>query len=197
VRKPGTARRSKGKTGRSLCELAAKMGYREQFPLPGPWKEIFNESAALTLPTTYVLRASNGLKRVTGPAERGAPCTPILHREKYSHPDGLGVFAPIEWHAAGGGPRRWLPLYSSRPGVSSGTGIPQHDPSVQDARLRGPHRWIEINAGDAKELAHPDGEIVRAGHRRGSVNVPAKVTPDIMRGVMFIAFHFAECPANR
>ncbi|MDD2473239.1 MAG: molybdopterin dinucleotide binding domain-containing protein, partial [Methanoculleus sp.] len=28
------------------------------------------------------------------------------------------------------------------------------------------------------------------------VDVPAKVTPDIMKGVMFMPFHYRECAAN-
>ena len=31
---------------------------------------------------------------------------------------------------------------------------------------------------------------------RGQVEVPARVTKDIMKGVMFMPFHFAECAAN-
>jgi formate dehydrogenase major subunit len=59
-----------------------------------------------------------------------------------------------------------------------------------------PTGWIEINPEDAKALGIKDKEIVRAISRRGSVEVPAKVTKDIMKGVMFMPFHFKECAAN-
>jgi formate dehydrogenase major subunit len=59
-----------------------------------------------------------------------------------------------------------------------------------------PTGWIEINTEDAKALGIKNGEIVRAVTRRGSVEVPAKVTDDIMKGVMFMPFHFHECAAN-
>ncbi len=38
--------------------------------------------------------------------------------------------------------------------------------------------------------------MIKAKTRRGEVQVPARVTPDIMKGVMFMPFHFAECAAN-
>ncbi|MDD1706719.1 MAG: formate dehydrogenase subunit alpha, partial [Methanoregulaceae archaeon] len=56
--------------------------------------------------------------------------------------------------------------------------------------------WIEINPEDAKELEISDKEMVRAMTRRGQVNVPARVTKNIMKGVMFMPFHYAECAAN-
>ena len=54
-----------------------------------------------------------------------------------------------------------------------------------------------INPEDADDLGIKDDEVVRASTRRGSVEIPAKVTPDIVKGVMFIPFHYKEHPANR
>ena len=56
--------------------------------------------------------------------------------------------------------------------------------------------WIEINADEAKEMGIRDKEMVRAVTRRGEVQVPARVTPRIKRGVVFMPFHFVECAAN-
>ena len=60
-----------------------------------------------------------------------------------------------------------------------------------------PIGWIEINAEDAEALGIQDTEVVRASTRRGSVDIPAKVTDDIVKGVIFIPFHYKEHPANR
>jgi formate dehydrogenase major subunit len=59
-----------------------------------------------------------------------------------------------------------------------------------------PTGWIEVNPEDAKALNIKDKEMVKAITRRGQVNVPAKVTPDIMKGVTFMPFHYKECAAN-
>jgi len=37
---------------------------------------------------------------------------------------------------------------------------------------------------------------VRAVTRRGQVEVPARVTKDIKKGVTFMPFHYKECAAN-
>lgn len=180
-----------------LCELAAKMGYAEQFPYQN-MEEIFNEIAALT-PSYHGM----SYERLERPEALHWPCptaehpgTPILHREKFSHPDGLGVFAPIEWQPPAEVPDAEYPyiLTTGRILWHWHTGSMTRRSRTLDSEV--PTGWIEINAGDAKELGIQNGEIVRAVTRRGSVNVPAKVTPDIMRGVMFMPFHFAECPAN-
>ncbi len=60
-----------------------------------------------------------------------------------------------------------------------------------------PTGWIEINVDDARELGIEDKELIKAITRRGEVEVPAKVTEDIMKGVMFMPFHFKECAANK
>jgi len=65
-----------------------------------------------------------------------------------------------------------------------------------DLEAEEPTGWIEINPEDAKALGVVNKEMVRAITRRGSVNVPARVTKDIMKGVMFMPFHFKECAAN-
>jgi formate dehydrogenase major subunit len=65
-----------------------------------------------------------------------------------------------------------------------------------DLEREAPTGWIEINPEDAQALGIKNKEMVRASTRRGSVDVPAKVTPDIMKGVMFMPFHYRECAAN-
>ncbi len=66
----------------------------------------------------------------------------------------------------------------------------------ESLEIEEPTGWIEINTEDAKALGIKDKEMVKAITRRGNVNVPARVTPDIMKGVMFMPFHFKECAAN-
>jgi anaerobic selenocysteine-containing dehydrogenase len=56
---------------------------------------------------------------------------------------------------------------------------------------------VEINPEDAKALGVKDGDKVKVKSRRGEIEIGAKVTKNIMKGVIFIPFHFAECAANR
>ena len=180
-----------------ICELAARMGYEKQFSFKSP-EEIFNEIAAVT-PSYHGMSYA----RLEKPEALHWPCpsedhpgTPILHREKFATPDGLGIFAPIEWKPPAEVPDEEYPfvLTTGRILWHWHTGSMTRRSVTLDNEV--PTGWIEINPEDAKALGIQNKEIVRATTRRGSVDVPAKVTPDIMKGVMFMPFHFAECAAN-
>ncbi len=181
-----------------IAELAAKMGYAKQFP----WKsaeEIFNEMSKLT-PSyggmSYArLEKNMGLHWPCPTAEH--PGTPILHKEKFTHPDGIGVFHALEWKPPAEVPDAEYPLI-----LTTGRCIWQWHTGTMTRRSEHleseePTGWIEINTEDAKTLDIKDKEMVRAVTRRGEVNVPARVTPGIMKGEVFMPFHYAECPANR
>ena len=62
--------------------------------------------------------------------------------------------------------------------------------------MRSPTGWIEINDEDAKALGIKNGEFIKAISRRGEIQITARVTDTIKKGVMFIPFHFVECAAN-
>ncbi|NLE27702.1 MAG: molybdopterin-dependent oxidoreductase, partial [Clostridiaceae bacterium] len=180
-----------------ISELAAKMGYAAQFPYQSA-EEIFNEVAKVT--PSY---AGMNYQRLNRPEALHWPCpaadhpgTPILHKEKFAHPDGLGIFTPIEWKPPAEVPDAEYPfvLTTGRVLWHWHTGTMTRRSATLDAEV--PTGWIEINPEDAKALGIKDKETVRATTRRGTVNVPAKVTKDIMKGVMFMPFHFKECAAN-
>jgi predicted molibdopterin-dependent oxidoreductase YjgC len=56
--------------------------------------------------------------------------------------------------------------------------------------------FIEINAGDAKDLSLDSGMKVKVSSRRGSITVKALVSKRPAKGVVFIPFHFKEAAAN-
>jgi len=180
-----------------IAELSAKMGYAAQFP----WKtseDVFTEMTEVT-PSYHGMNYA----RLSRPEALHWPCpttehpgTPILHIGKCSHPDGLGVFHAIEWKAPAEVPDEEYPFI-----LTTGRCIWHWHTGSMTRRSKHlneevPTGWIEINPEDAKALNVVDGEMVKATSRRGTVNVPAKVTKDIMKGVMFMPFHFAECAAN-
>ena len=180
-----------------MSEIAAKMGYEKQFA----WKsaeEIFTEIAKVT--PSY---AGMNYERLNKPEALHWPCptvehpgTPILHKEKFAHPDGLGQFFAVEFKPPAEVPDAEYPFILTTGRClwhwHTGTMTRRSD----DLEAEEPTGWIEINPEDAKALGITDKEIVRAMTRRGEVNVPARVTKNIMKGVMFMPFHFKECAAN-
>ena len=180
-----------------ISDIAAKMGYAKQFPYTSP-EEIFTEISKLT--PSY---GGMNYARLNRPEALHWPCptadhpgTPILHKEKFAHPDGLGVFFPLEWKAPAEVPDAEYPfvLTTGRILWHWHTGTMTRRSKTLDAEV--PTGWIEINTENAKALGIKDKELIKAITRRGQIEVPAKVTPDIMKGVMFMPFHFKECAAN-
>ncbi|MGC9435180.1 MAG: formate dehydrogenase subunit alpha [Methanomicrobiales archaeon] len=180
-----------------ICEIAARMGYEKQFTYEAP-EDIFNEIAEVT-PQYHGMN----YERLERPEALHWPCpdtdhpgTPILHVAKFATPDGLGIFSPIEWKPPAEVPDDEYPfiLTTGRCIWHWHTGTMTRRSTDLDQEV--PTGWIEINPEDAQELGVKNGEMVRAKTRRGEVRVPAKVTPDIQKGSMFMPFHFKECPAN-
>jgi formate dehydrogenase major subunit len=180
-----------------FCELAAKMGFAKQFPFKSA-EEIFTEISKVTPSYGGMTYA-----RLEKPEALHWPCptadhpgTPILHKEKFAHPDGLGVLTPIEFKPPAEVPDKEYPLI-----LTTGRVLWQWHTGTMTRRSENlerevPTGWIEINPEDAAPLGIADGEIVKAITRRGQIEVPAKVTKDIKKGVTFMPFHYVECAAN-
>ena len=180
-----------------FCELAAKMGFAKQFPFKSA-EEIFTEISKVT--PSY---GGMNYARLDKPEALHWPCptvehpgTPILHKEKFAHPDGLGVFTPLEWKPAAEVPDKEYPLI-----LTTGRCLWQWHTGTMTRRSENlerevPTGWVEINPEDAAALGVADGEMVKAKTRRGEIEITAKVTDDIKKGVTFIPFHYVECAAN-
>lgn len=53
-----------------------------------------------------------------------------------------------------------------------------------------------MNPADASSMGIMDGDTVEVTSERGSLRVRARVTDEVMVGVVFMTFHFADAPAN-
>lgn len=180
-----------------IASIAAAMGYGEQFA----WKtseDVFNEIASVT--PSY---AGMTYERLNKPEALHWPCptkehpgTPILHGEKFGMPDGKGVMSVIPFKYQAEVPDAEFPFL-----LTTGRSIWQWHTGTMTRRSANlereePTGWIEINIEDAKALGIKNGEMIKAISRRGEIQITARVTQDIMKGVMFIPFHYVECAAN-
>ncbi len=193
---PGPARQGKGRLA-DHQRTAPRMGFAKQFPYKSA-EEIFTEVSKVT--PSY---GGMDYTRLEKPEALCWPCptkehpgTPILHKEKFTHPDGLGIFTPIEWKPPAEVPDKDYPLI-----LTTGRCIWQwHTGSMtrrsESLEREEPTGWVEINPEDAKALGIKDKEMVKAVSRRGDIKIGARVTKDIKKGVVFMPFHYAECAAN-
>jgi predicted molibdopterin-dependent oxidoreductase YjgC len=180
-----------------FCELAKHMGFEKQFPYKSA-EEVFTEISKVT--PSY---GGMNYTRLGKPEALHWPCptvehpgTPILHKEKFTHPDGLGIFTPIEFKYPAEVPDKDYPLI-----LTTGRCIWQwHTGTMtrrsEDLEREEPTGWVEINPEDAKALGIKDKEMVKAITRRGEIKIGARVTSNIKKGVVFIPFHYVECAAN-
>jgi formate dehydrogenase alpha subunit len=126
--------------------------------------------------------------------DRSHPGTDILHVDRFSR--GKGRFTPAEHRPPAEEPDEDYPyilttgrvLFHWHTGTMtrrSGTLTDQMDEA-----------FIEINPDDAKKIGVEDGDFVGVTSRRGEISLKALVTDRILRGVVFIPFHFSEAAAN-
>jgi predicted molibdopterin-dependent oxidoreductase YjgC len=109
---------------------------------------------------------------------------------------GKGRFAPMEYKPPKERPDEAYPLI-----LTTGRSLFQYHTGTMTRKSKGLSQLkgeeeVEINPQDAKALGIADGDKVLVTSRRGKVPAKAKVTQSLMKGVVFMTFHFAESATN-
>ncbi|MEH7354526.1 molybdopterin dinucleotide binding domain-containing protein [Neobacillus drentensis] len=55
---------------------------------------------------------------------------------------------------------------------------------------------VDIHPDDAAALGITEGEVVQVRSRRGELEVKAKITEQVVPGLVFMSFHWSETPTN-
>ena len=123
------------------------------------------------------------------------PGTPILHTETFSR--GLGRFHPVGAQMPAEQTDEEYPLI-----LTTGRILYHYHTGTMTRRSEGlswrePNGYAEINADDAEAASINDGDQVVIHSRRGKVNTEARIGQRVPPGVIFLAFHWKEGPANR
>ena len=123
------------------------------------------------------------------------PGTRVMHLDG-NFTRGKGLFKPSKWTPPAEVEDREYPLV-----LSTGRRLYHYHTRTQTGRCRGLNDLLgqetaDISTQDAASLGIRDGEIIRVSSRRGSVKVKAKVTDDMPRGMVWMAFHFRVNNAN-
>ncbi len=85
--------------------------------------------------------------------------------------------------------------------LSTGRRLYHYHTRTQTGRCGGldellPEETADISPADAQSLGIQDGDRVRVRSRRGEVVVRARVTSQVPRGLVWMAFHFRNGNAN-
>ncbi len=175
-----------------VCQIAERMGHSFNYASPS---EVMDDIANLTPiygGIHYDRLDNTGLQWPC--LNREHPGTPFLHKGKFSR--GLGKFHAIEY----------LPpnevTSDDYPMVLSTGRVLEHwhtgTMSRRSANLRNlyPEALIEINPIDAARLGIWEDDIVTIMSERGKVEGKSHITEKSPPGMIFVAFHWHETPAN-
>jgi predicted molibdopterin-dependent oxidoreductase YjgC len=177
-----------------IMRLSSAMGYEMDYGSP---EEIFDEMASLTKSYGGMTYERLGLNGLQWPCpEPDHPGTPYLHGKTFATPNGKGKFQGIEYQEPAERPDLEYPFYltTGRMFAHFHTGtMTRISPHLDGEQATG---YVEINPGDAEDLGVQEGDMMVIASRRGEMEVPAKITPAVKAGTLFLPIHFGENPTN-
>jgi len=176
-----------------VCDLASRMGYEMSYSGPGAIEDEIASVSPIYGGIIYPRLVDAPLQWPCPDAKH--PGTPYLHKDKFSR--GLGKFHPVEFIEARELPDDEFPILLTTGRVLEHfhTGSMTRRSQVLDALV--PKGSIEISAADAERIGVADGGTVKVSSRRGRIEVAARISPRMLPGTVFLAFHYRESPANR
>nr|WP_241481526.1 molybdopterin dinucleotide binding domain-containing protein [Mesobacillus campisalis] len=67
---------------------------------------------------------------------------------------------------------------------------------AEGVKLKQTEESLDIHPEDAARLGIEDGGLVQVRSRRGELQVKAKITDQVIPGLVFMSFHWSEVPTN-
>ncbi len=176
-----------------LCEVARLMGYKKMnYNHPS---EVMDEIAALTpiyAGISYERLDPYGIQWPCPAKEH--PGTAVLHKEKFTR--GKGAFMP----------RPYLPPAEQTDDeynfvLSTGRVYWHWHTRTMTNRTstlerESPEAYVEMNVEDAKELGIRENQTIKVSSRRGTISLKTRLGNKVVKGSLFIPFHFREAAAN-
>jgi formate dehydrogenase major subunit len=170
------------------------MGYPMEYGSP---EEVFSEFTALApsyAGLTYDnLGLTGKLWPCPDPSEDG---TQVLFGDRFPTASGRGKFVPAEFAPAKELPDEEYPFV-----LNTGRRLEHWHTGTMTRRSRALHAIrpgpvVDMHPADLEALGVEDGELVEVASRRGSIVLPAARSDRMLRGAVFIPFHFREAAAN-
>lgn len=175
-----------------IGELAGRLGYAMRCESPAEIMEEIGKVWPALSGVTYGRLEKGGLQWPCPSPDH--PGTPYLFRESF--PRGKGRFTAVSYRASAELPDDQYPFI-----LSTGRQLFQYHTGTMTRKTEAIEAvastaYAEINPADAKALSIDEGHKIRVTSRRGSIELVARVTERIQKGMVFIPFHFKEAAAN-
>ena len=181
-----------------ICELADRLGAKEQFTYDNP-QEIFNELTVASKGgkidysgmTWERIEKENG---IFWPCpEPGHPGTPRLFEGgKFHHPDGKAKFLAFDYRPPAEDTCPEYPII-----YTTGRVVSQYLSGTQTRRIGSlvdqyPEPLCEMHPLLAEKFGLVDKDIIKVSSRRGSITLPVQVVQTIRPDTVFIPYHWAD-----
>lgn len=180
--------------GRKLDERLGGAGAAERWAYPST-AAIMNELARVT-PIYRGIRHARlaGAGLVWPCPDEQHPGTPILHERAFTR--GRGKFHAVAAQGPAESPDEDFPFI-----LTTGRTLYHYHTGTMTRRSEGlawreSRGYVEINERDAAAAGVRDSGPVIVRSRRGQVRTQARVSQRVPPGVVFMAFHWKEAPAN-
>ncbi|MGQ0657755.1 MAG: formate dehydrogenase subunit alpha [Chromatiales bacterium] len=178
-----------------IQEIARRIGLEWNYDGPeAVWDEIRVAAPSMAGITWERLENEDS---VTYPClKEGDPGEPIIFKDGFPTDDGKARFVPVDYTTAAELPDRDYPFVfiTGRLLEHWHTGSMTRNASVLDAIE--PVPTVQLNPADAGNLGVGAGQPVTVESRRGRVTAPVRLSGDVQRGTVFMAFAFNEAAAN-
>jgi formate dehydrogenase (NADP+) alpha subunit len=181
-----------------LCELATLMGYHMHY---NNSEEIWNEVRKIA----WEMYGGISYERLDQEYSIHFPCpdeshpgTFIMH-ERFHQEAGTkkAPFVPVDFT-----PPMELPDDEYPFTLTTGRRYESYNTHTQTrhyaagVKIKQTEESVDIHPDDALALGITDGELVKVRSRRGELQVKAKVTEQVVPGLVFMSFHWFETPTN-
>ncbi len=174
-----------------LAELAKRLGYDAGAPTAEQlWDELRTLSPMHRGMSYARLEAERGLQWPCPTDDH--PGTPFLHARLWEEPVSgpRAPFVPVVHDPPVDTLTDDYPLR-----LTTGRRLESFNTGVQSGGYASPLRRgesLDISPDDARHYGVANGERVRVQSRRGSVEAPIRIDPDLRAGLVFMTFHFPD-----
>ena len=182
-----------------LCELSTLMGYSMHYENS---EEIWNEVRRLA----WEMYGGISYERLENEYSLHYPCPDEVHpgtfvmHERFHQQDTVvkkAPFVPVDYTKPLELPDNEYPFT-----LTTGRRYESYNTHTQTryyatgVKVKQTEETVDIHPEDATKLGISDGEIVQVRSRRGELKVKAKVTDQVVPGLVFMSFHWSETPTN-
>jgi formate dehydrogenase major subunit len=175
-----------------ITTLSREMGHDMGLATP---EDAMLEIAAMSPHFAGVTYERIGRTGLQWPVAPDGTDSPILYRDRFDLPTGLGQFAALPYKEPGDAADDEFPLI-----LVTGRRLQHYNAGTMTRRTANlqllDRDWLEIHPEDAARLWVTDGQHVSVRSRVGRIEIEARVTDRIERGHVFTAFHFPEVRTN-